>query len=72
MKRIHPRRRRQWRRHRNLSDLQGFASAYLSTPGDPNYNPAADFNQDGIVNLVDAKALMQNMAPVWPMPLCSS
>ena len=48
----------------NLSDLQGFASAYLSTPGDPNYNPAADFNQDGIVNLVDAKALMQNMAPV--------
>lgn len=50
----------------NLSDLQGFASAFLSVPGDPNYNPAADFNQDGIVNLVDAKALMQNMAPVTP------
>jgi hypothetical protein len=50
----------------NLSDLQAFASAYLSVPGDPNYNLAADFNQDGIVNQVDAKALMQNMPPLTP------
>jgi hypothetical protein len=48
----------------NLSDLQAFASAYLSVPGDLNYNSAADFNQDGIVNMVDAKALMQNMPPL--------
>jgi Dockerin type I domain len=50
----------------NLSDLQAFASSYLSTPGDPNFNSAADFNQDGIVNMVDAKALMQNMPPLAP------
>ena len=35
-------------------------------PGDPNYNLAADFNHDGIVNQVDAKALMQNMPPLTP------
>jgi hypothetical protein len=50
----------------NLSDLQDFASAYMSVPGDPNYDRAADFNQDGVVNLIDAKALEQNMPAVSP------
>jgi hypothetical protein len=50
----------------NLADLQAFASAYESKAGQANYNPAADFNLDGIVNQVDAKALMQNMTPVTP------
>ena len=50
----------------NLSDLQAFSSAYLSVPGGPNYNTAADFNQDGIVNQVDAKALMENMPHLTP------
>ena len=48
------------------ADLQPFASAYETVPGDPNYNLAADFNQDGIVNQIDAKALMQNMPPLTP------
>ena len=50
----------------NLSDLQAFAAAYSSVPGDPNYNLAADFNHDGIVNQIDAKAIMQNMPPLTP------
>ena len=54
----------------NLADLAPFAASYLATPGDPNYNAAADFNQDGIVNQVDAKALEQNMpAPAGSPPL---
>ena len=48
------------------ADLQPFASAYESVPGAPNYNLAADFNHDGIVNQIDAKALMQNMPPLAP------
>jgi hypothetical protein len=47
----------------NQADLAFFAASYLATPGDPNFNAAADFNQDGIVNQVDAKALEQNMPP---------
>jgi hypothetical protein len=50
----------------NLADVQEFASTYLSVPGKPNYNAAADFNLDGIVNQVDAKALMENMTPLAP------
>ncbi len=53
----------------NQADLAPFAAAYLSTPGDQNYNAAADFNQDGIVNQVDAKVLEQNMPPVKRGPL---
>ncbi len=48
----------------SLADLAPFAAAYVTSPGNPHYNPAADFNQDGIVNQVDAKALMQNMPPL--------
>ncbi len=50
----------------NLADLQSFAAAYETVPGDPKYNLAADFNHDGIVNQVDAKALMENMTPLTP------
>jgi Dockerin type I domain len=50
----------------NLADLQSFAPTYETVPGNPNFNPAADFNQNGIVNLYDAKALMQNMTPLTP------
>jgi hypothetical protein len=51
------------------ADLAPFASAYLSTPGNPNYSRAADFNQDGIVNQVDAKAMQKNMPFTKPGPL---
>ncbi len=53
----------------NQADLAAFAAAYLSTPGDKNYDAAADFNQDGIVNQVDAKALEQNMPAAKRRPL---
>ena len=50
----------------SLADLQPFAEAYETAPGNPKYNLAADFNHDGIVNQVDAKALMENMPPLTP------
>ncbi len=54
----------------NLADLQAFAPSYMSRLGDPNYNPAADFNHNGVINLYDAKALLHNMAPLTPdLPL---
>jgi len=48
----------------NVADLAEFATAYETTPGNPRYIPSADFNQNGIVNLWDAKALEQNMTPL--------
>ncbi len=54
----------------NQADLEPFAAAYETVPGKPGYTPAADFNQNGIVNLYDAKALMQNMpAATGAVPL---
>ena len=54
----------------NLADLQAFAPSYMSRLGDPNYNPAADFNHNGVINLYDAKALLHNMTPLTPrLPL---
>jgi hypothetical protein len=54
----------------DLADLQDFAPSYGSRKGDPNYNPAADSNQNGIINLYDAKALLHNLAPLSPkLPL---
>jgi hypothetical protein len=50
----------------NQADLGAFAKTYETTPGNPAYNPAADFNQDGIVNQVDAQAMMINMPPLTP------
>jgi len=54
----------------NFADLQAFAPSYMSQQGEPNYNPAADFNLNGVINLYDAKALLHNMAPLTPdLPL---
>jgi Dockerin type I domain len=50
----------------NLADLEAFASAYDTSVGQAKYNSAADFNLDGIVNQVDAKAFEQNMPPQVP------
>ncbi len=56
----------------NFADVQAFAPSYGSRLGDANYNPAADFNQNGVINLYDAKALLQNMAPLTPkLPLAA-
>ncbi len=50
----------------NQADLPLFAAAYMSRRGEPAYNAAADFNQNGRVNLYDAMALMHNLAPESP------
>jgi len=56
----------------NFADLQAFAPAYGSRLGDSIYNPAADFNQNGVINLYDAKPLLHNMAPLTPkLPLAT-
>ena len=56
----------------NFADLQAFAPSYMSQQGEPKYNPAADFNLNGVINLYDAKALLQNMAPLTPdLPLAA-
>jgi hypothetical protein len=35
-------------------DATVLSNAFLSTPSDPNWNPTADLNNDGIVNILDA------------------
>jgi Dockerin type I domain len=56
----------------NLADVQAFAKTYMSRRGGVNYNPAADFNHNGVINLYDAKALLHNVAPSSPsLPLNS-
>src|SRR4051794_2047364 len=45
------------------ADVQAFAKSYMARRRDPNYNPSADFNQNGVINLYDAKALLHNVAP---------
>ena len=48
----------------NLADVTAFANTYVTKPGEPGYNAAADYNQNGIINLYDALALERNLAPV--------
>lgn len=50
----------------DFQDVVAFAPSMNRKIGDPLYNPAADFNHNGIVNLYDAKALMQNVQPLTP------
>src|SRR5262249_54499914 len=50
----------------DLADLPLFAPSYSSRRGQPAYDPAADFNQNGVVNLYDAKALEHNIRPLTP------
>ena len=54
----------------NLADLQIFAPSYMARKGDLNYIPAADLNQNGIIDLHDAQMLLHNMAKLTPkLPL---
>lgn len=50
----------------DLADLQAFAPTYMSRAGSAAYNPAADFNRNGIINLYDVKAILRNLAPISP------
>jgi hypothetical protein len=51
----------------NLADVQPFANAYVESEGQAGYSAAADYNQNGIVNLYDALALERNM-PISSKP----
>ncbi|WP_165224287.1 dockerin type I domain-containing protein [Aquisphaera insulae] len=46
------------------SDLRAFAVAFPSRAGSPNFNPAADFNRDGVINAKDARVILRSMAPL--------
>jgi hypothetical protein len=48
----------------NLADEIAFAETYVSKPSEPEYNAAADYNQNGIVNIYDALALERNISPL--------
>jgi hypothetical protein len=54
-----------WLLHRHLG-----LCPYMSRRGDPNYNPAADFNHEGVINQFDARVLLQHTQPLTPkLPL---
>jgi hypothetical protein len=54
----------------DLADLHAFVSSYMTRQGDPSYNPAADFNHNGVINQSDAGVLLHHMAPLTPnLPL---
>jgi hypothetical protein len=54
----------------NLADLVPFAAAFGTRYGDTKYEPAADFDQNGVINLADAKAIERNMPRLTPdLPL---
>ena len=42
------------------SDAEIFAAAYNTSRGDPNYNPCADFDRDGDVDINDQQIMMTN------------
>jgi hypothetical protein len=48
----------------NLADEQAFAGTYAESAGEPDYSAAADYNQNGLINLYDALALERNMPPL--------
>jgi len=43
-----------------MRDLAVLARAFGSYPGASNWNPKADLNQDGVVNMRDAAILLDN------------
>jgi hypothetical protein len=43
-----------------MSDAIILSGSYLAHPGDPNWNPNADINNDGIVDISDAIILSGN------------
>jgi hypothetical protein len=47
-----------------LSVLTAFTKAYLSTPGNPLYNPALDLNQNGFIGQGDGRALLYTLPPL--------
>jgi len=50
----------------DLKDLALVARAFGSTPGSPNWNPAADVNGDGVVNMKDIALVARNFGQHYP------
>ncbi len=50
----------------NPTDLALMQAAWLTTPGDAFYNPAADLNHNGYVGFGDVKLMERNMTPITP------
>ncbi len=48
----------------NLADEVAFAKTYAESAGQKDYNAAADYDQNGVINLYDALAMERNMTPV--------
>jgi len=44
----------------DLNDLAALLAAYNTCVGDPGYNPAADLDGNGCVDLSDLSALLAN------------
>jgi len=50
----------------DILDVELIQEAWGSTPGDPNWNPDADLNQDGIVNMNDMIICVANQGlDIW-------
>jgi hypothetical protein len=48
------------------ADLQAYSKAYLSFIGQPNYNPAYDFNGNGFIGQNDARPILRGLAAITP------
>ncbi len=54
----------------NSADIQILNAAYNTKLGDVNYNPQADFNSDGFVDLTDLSIVSGNINhPICPAPV---
>jgi hypothetical protein len=51
---------------RDLSDFTLFATAFGTTLGDPEYNPAADMDGDGVIDLSDFTVFASNYGVPCP------
>ena len=48
------------------AELKAFAAAYLSHYGQPRYNPALDFNHNGVIGQPDVNPILRALAPFTP------
>lgn len=49
----------------NIEDLVIVATAFMSYPGHPDWNPLADFNKDNIINIVDLALIARNFGKTF-------
>jgi hypothetical protein len=51
-----------------LNDLDILKRAWATNPGDPEFDPCADFNHDGSLNFLDLNVLKRNYFKPWYDP----